>query len=255
MAKGLRRWAELCQRRQAAPSTAPATNLGKLSETLARDTLDAIRKTWPGDPADWWLSPQVEPLERPKRLTGSFNVASYTNYRYWPELLSSGLLPRDMANRVVEGRLTAGGQFCGMTRFAGHLDDWPLTDYLYGLWCCGRKNEFLLSLYGHVAYHQAEGHSDGLRTGVLSSRQERSGLLSSLSAGWRPGRPDFFSDSWGARAGTRGQLRTQGFCRQGRWKCAPQLSALAALGFGSGRSRTAEQLASLGSTFPARSMW
>jgi len=63
-----------------------------------------------------------------------------------------------MANRVVEARLGAGGQFCGMTRFAGHLDDWPLADYLAGLWSLGRKNDFLLSLYGHVAYHQAEGH-------------------------------------------------------------------------------------------------
>lgn len=79
-------------------------------------------------------------------------------FRYWPELLSSGLLPGPMANRMVEARLTAGGQFCGLTRFAGHLDDWPLADYLYGLWTLGRKNDFLLSLYGHIAYHQAEGH-------------------------------------------------------------------------------------------------
>lgn len=33
----------------------------------------------------------------------------------------------------------------------------PLADYLTGLWSLGRKNDFLLSLYGHVAYHQAEG--------------------------------------------------------------------------------------------------
>ncbi len=45
-----------------------------------------------------------------------------------------------------------------MTRFTGHLDDWPLAEYLNGLWALGRKNDFLLSLYGHVAYHQAEGH-------------------------------------------------------------------------------------------------
>ena len=53
---------------------------------LAVDTLQAIQKTWPADPADWWLPPQVEPLPRPARLTGSRDVASYTNYRYWPEL-------------------------------------------------------------------------------------------------------------------------------------------------------------------------
>ncbi len=45
-----------------------------------------------------------------------------------------------------------------MTRFADHLDDWPLTEYLNALWSLGRRNDFLLSLYGHIAYHQAEGH-------------------------------------------------------------------------------------------------
>jgi hypothetical protein len=84
--------------------------------------------------------------------------ASYTNYRYWPELLASGELPAPLANRIVEARLAGGGQFCGMTRFNGHLDDWPLADYLYGLWRLGRKDDFLLSLYGHVCYHQAAGH-------------------------------------------------------------------------------------------------
>ena len=29
---------------------------------------------------------------------------------------------------------------------------------LNALWSLGRRNDFLLSLYGHVAYHQAEGH-------------------------------------------------------------------------------------------------
>ncbi len=154
--KGLRRWADLCQRQKASPTTAVST-VRRVSAVLAEDTLRAIRKTWPTDPSDWWLPPQVEPLKRPPRLTVT-NVACYTNYRYWPELLSSGLLPAELANRVVEARLSAGGQFCGMTRFADHLDDWPLADYLYGLWSLGRKRDFLFSLYGHVAYHQAEGH-------------------------------------------------------------------------------------------------
>lgn len=155
-AKGLRRWADLCDRQKAAPKTS-ADTARKIADDIAADTLRAIRKTWPADPKDWWLPPCVEPQPRPACLTGN-TEASYTNYRYWPELLSSGILPADMANRIVEARLSAGGQFCGMTRFAGHLDDWPLADYLYGLWSLGRKNDFLLSLYGHIAYHQAEGH-------------------------------------------------------------------------------------------------
>lgn len=154
--KGLRRWADLCERQKASPTTTIAA-VRKASAALAKDTLSAVRKTWPVDPADWWLSPQIEPTPRPAHLTAS-RIASYTNYRYWPELLSSGLLPAELANRVVDARLAAGGQFCGMTRFAGHLDDWPLAEYLYGLWSLGRKRDFLVSLYGHVAYHQAKGH-------------------------------------------------------------------------------------------------
>ncbi|MCU0962815.1 MAG: hypothetical protein MUF48_22185 [Pirellulaceae bacterium] len=155
--KGLRRWADLCERRQARPTTAVAI-VRKMVQDLAADTLRAIQKTWRADPADWWLPPQVEPLQRPARLAAAWDVASCTNYRYWPELLSSELLSSEQANRVVTARLTGGGQFCGMTRFAKHLDDWPLADYLYGLWSLGRRNDFLLSLYGHVAYHQAAGH-------------------------------------------------------------------------------------------------
>jgi hypothetical protein len=154
-AKGLRRWANA-----AADLGAPGEWTELLATTadgLARDTLAAIHRTWPDDPADWWLSPQVEPAPRPQSLTDG-ELASYTNYRYWPELLSSDLLPPALANRVVEARLAGGGQFCGMTRFYDHLDDWPLAGYLSALWSLGRRDDFLLSLYGHVAYHQAEGH-------------------------------------------------------------------------------------------------
>jgi len=154
--KGLRRWARACQRSGATPTTTVAT-VRKVAGQMAEATLQAIARTWPSDPNDWWLPPQVEPVERPRCATGG-RVASYTNYRYWPELLSSDLLPRPLAERVVRARLTAGGQFCGMTRFADHLDDWPLAEYLFGLWRLGRRDDFLLSLYGHVAYHQAEKH-------------------------------------------------------------------------------------------------
>ncbi len=154
--KGLRRWADLCERQELAPTTAIPT-IRKVSDALASDTFQAIQKTWPEDPSDWWLPPRPTSRQRPASLTAT-TEASYTNYRYWPELLSSELLPPALANRIVEARLSAGGQFCGMTRFENHLDDWPLAEYLYALWRLGRKSDFLLSLYGHVAYHQAEGH-------------------------------------------------------------------------------------------------
>jgi len=155
--RGLQRWADLaarCSIRTAAGSE----RLHKAASRLAQDTLVAVRQAWPADPADGWLPPQVEPVERPQGRVCANRIGSYANYRYWPELLSSGILPADLANRLVEARLNGGGQFCGMTRFMDWLDDWPLAEYLAGLWALGRRDDFLLSLYGHVAYHQAREH-------------------------------------------------------------------------------------------------
>ncbi len=157
IARGLMRWAELAEVVGARDMRVEAARTRDAAQKLEQRTLAAIRHAWPGDPGDWWLPPQVEPCPRPASLTDGA-IASYTNYRYWPELLSSGVLPDDLANRVVDSRLSGGGQFCGMSRFMGHLDDWPLADYLYGLWQLRRKREFLVSLYGHIAYHQATDH-------------------------------------------------------------------------------------------------
>jgi hypothetical protein len=33
-----------------------------------------------------------------------------------------------------------------------------LNEYLQGLWRLGRKKDFLVSLYGHIAYHQCLDH-------------------------------------------------------------------------------------------------
>jgi hypothetical protein len=154
VARGLSRWAELVQRTGA---DVDSRRLRQLADALARRTVATIERVWPTDPTDWWLPPQIEPCARPESIT-SEAIGSYTNYRYWPELLSSGILPAVLANRVVDARLTGGGQFCGMSRFEAHLDDWPLADYLSGVLALGRTREFLLSLYGHVAYHQAAGH-------------------------------------------------------------------------------------------------
>jgi len=156
VAKGLNQWIKLCEKTRSTPSTS-IDIIGQTAESLEKVTLLEIRKTWPPDPNDWWLPAQLGDINRPRYLMEG-RESSYTNYRYWLELLSSGILSKDMANRLVNARLNGGGQFCGMTRVFDVLDDWPLTEYLYGLWRLGRKNDFLLSLYGHVAYHQCEGH-------------------------------------------------------------------------------------------------
>lgn len=154
--KGLEQWANLCEKTHLTPSTS-IDNIRQAAQKLKKDTLNAINRTWPIDPNDWWLPSRLEYTVRPCNITET-RESSYTNYRYWLELLSSGILPENMANRLVDARLNGGGQFCGMTRFMNWLDDWPLTEYLYSLWHLGRKKDFLISLYGHIAYSQCEGH-------------------------------------------------------------------------------------------------
>jgi hypothetical protein len=172
LARGLARWDTLTGRTGIPPTHAGTPDIAGIADRLSKRTLAAIRETWPDDPADWWLSPQVEQCPRPASLHAD-SLASYTNYRYWPELLSSGILPADMANRLVESRIAHGGQFCGMTRLFARLDDWPLADHLFALWRLGRKDDFLLSLYGHVSYHQAQGHLTAYEQVTLPPGREK----------------------------------------------------------------------------------
>ena len=135
-----------------------AKNFRKDAAVLRKILLNALDTAWFINPNDWWLSPTVEPMPRPEGRVTANRFGSYTNYRYWPELLSSGVLPKEKMRMIVEARLSGGGQFLGMTRFMGHLDDWTLADYLEGLWQLGLRDDYRLSLWGHVCYHQAKGH-------------------------------------------------------------------------------------------------
>ena len=144
------------------------------AEHLSRILIETISDIWPKDPDDWWLRPTVEDVPRPESLT-STRPASYTNYRYWPELMSSGVLPEGHMRQIVGARLTGGGQFCGTTRFADHLDDWPLADYILGLWSLGMHDDFRLCLWGHICYHQAEGHLTAYEQVTLPSPRPGSG--------------------------------------------------------------------------------
>ena len=157
LVRGLRDWAAID------PDGAERTR--KHADELLAKLLAAIRARWPADPDDWWLPPTVETslpvageIVQPAFVTEN-RTSNYTNYRYWPELLSSGVLPRDLADRVVRARLNSGGQFLGMTRlYRGLLDDWPLFHWLDALWQLGHRDDFLLSLWGHIFFHQAEDH-------------------------------------------------------------------------------------------------
>jgi len=84
-------------------------------------------------------------------------LASYTNYRYWLELLSAEVLDEDLEQAVFEYRRHKGGELSATTRFASHLDDWPLAQYGRALLADDRIDQYLLACYGHLALQQMPG--------------------------------------------------------------------------------------------------
>ncbi len=92
------------------------------------------------------------------------SLASYTNYRLYPEMLSSGLLSPETAKKILAFRRARSGDFHGATTFrlfrdyppyAKCLDNWPVYHLLKGLLHYGEWQEAARILAGHLALHQS----------------------------------------------------------------------------------------------------
>jgi len=131
-------------------------NLLAEAETFRGNVLAALRRAFRKDVTPPFLPPAAG-MEKPfERMTES-EFASYTNYRYWPEMLSSGMLPPEMRDAIITYRTSRGGEVTGTTRLEDVLDDWPYARYAWGLLEAGRIEHYLLGFYGHLAYHQTPG--------------------------------------------------------------------------------------------------
>lgn len=98
--------------------------------------------------------------------TDIHSVCSYTNYRFYPEMLSARILDDDLVNEIVNFRKNHNGDFHGATAFRIFrdykpyrycLDDWPIYHYLKGLADSKNEDEFIRILAGHMALHQSRG--------------------------------------------------------------------------------------------------
>ena len=81
------------------------------------------------------------------------NYVSYVNYRYWPEMLSSGILSKEQMEAIIAYRNSHGGEIAGLGRFWKQADNWPIAEYAAGLRKLGRTNELRRILYSHLAGH------------------------------------------------------------------------------------------------------
>ena len=83
----------------------------------------------------------------------------YANYRYYPEMLSAMLLPRELSDGAERLRENLGGEILGMTRFRSWIDNWPILHHARFLIESGRIDKYLLLLYAHTELH---GHRERL---------------------------------------------------------------------------------------------
>ena len=91
-----------------------------------------------------------------ERMTES-TLASYTNYRYWLETLSARCLDPADERRILDYRLSHGGELLATTRFSNVLDDWPYSHHAQGVLAHDRVDRYLLGYWAHVAHHQTQG--------------------------------------------------------------------------------------------------
>jgi len=86
--------------------------------------------------------------------------AAYANYRYYPELLESGILSADDAYSIIKAREEKNGEVCGMTHMGydnkeHHFDNWPLASYARGLIELEDKQRFMNIFISHILHHQS----------------------------------------------------------------------------------------------------
>eukprot|EP01050_Picozoa_sp_SAG11_P007384 SAG11_NODE_614_length_8201_cov_3.608121_3_plen_647_part_00 len=94
-------------------------------------------------------------------------IASYTNYRFWPEMFASAGLPPDVAAKLGGFRRTHGGEILGTTRFITWLDDWPvqaialwwleLNQTALGKSSMGSADHYALAMLSHLSHHSSRG--------------------------------------------------------------------------------------------------
>ena len=158
--RGLEEMGRLLSEAGQGSSDATVAQLGKdllvENEKFRGNVLAALRREFQHSATSPFLPPIVG-MKKPFGDMTEDEFASYTNYRYWPEMLSPGMLPPDMRDGIIAYRTSHGGEVAATTRLEDVMDDWPYAHYAWGLLEADQVEHYLLGFYGHLAYHQTPG--------------------------------------------------------------------------------------------------
>ena len=104
-----------------------------------------------------WAAANMTPYTSMVERHGYAGGASYANFRYYSETLSSGGLSAELSAGLQQFRESRTGTLSGMTRFQDHLDDMPATGYARAGLTSDRVSSYLALLFGHIANYQSRG--------------------------------------------------------------------------------------------------
>jgi hypothetical protein len=145
------------EKRQNAVLSQRAKKLLTAAASLRKHTLSALERSikGDGDPAfiPTYVGFDIPPFAKMTQDT----LSNYTNYRYWLEMLSGGLLNDRMRDAILDYRRTHGGELLAMTRFSTNVDNWPYCHIAWGLIDAGRREHYQLGFFAHLAHHQTQG--------------------------------------------------------------------------------------------------
>lgn len=159
------------QRTGDAASGENAKQVAAEASELRTDVLAALERSFQHTTPPF-LPPVAGKMKPFGNMTES-EFASYTNYRYWPEMLSAGLLPPAMDEAILSYRRTHGGDVAATTRFDDHLDDWTYANHAWGLLQADDISHFLLGFYGHMAYSQTPGTFTAYEQAAIKGERSR----------------------------------------------------------------------------------
>lgn len=125
-------------------------------ESLRADIQRAVSRSVVQSQGRPFLPPIAGDCKPFGRMTEN-TLASYTNYRYWLEMLSARCLEAKQEEMILDYRQHVGGELLATTRFANHLDDWPYYHQAFGLLSHDRIDRYLLGYFAHIAHHQTPG--------------------------------------------------------------------------------------------------
>lgn len=107
----------------------------------------------------YWIPPVASVNSTPFESMTESILASYTNFRYWAELLNADIfMPnRTTAVQIMNFRENRAGTIAGITRYTDHLDNMPSFGYAWAALHYDRFESFWLLVYNHMANYQGRG--------------------------------------------------------------------------------------------------